>query len=425
MTAGKWRWAALSLFVLFVLGSFWVGVSWWQRRNHRSALAESRREMKAGRYGHAVRILAALKDRDSHSGEAAYLLGVCEKARGRFQAAVEAWALVPAGSAFATAATLKRIELDLERGRFAHLEELVKRAIANSCLNASTLLPPAALAYCAQGRVDDAERIIEATWDCLERANEPLRERGILLVRLHIMLRLEPITSDAIRAMLDRATRLEPEDDRVWLMRANLAIATCSYDDAAQWLLACLRRHPEDVAVWRAKLKWAMAANQIEAVFDAARHLPAAESTPAELHRLSAWLAAQRGDSQWERLELERLLTVDPADFSAWNRLEELAQRSGEPELAVGIKRKKTDLRQLHGRYRKLFRRNQPARDAVEMARLASQLGQHFVTRAFLALALEERPERSDLRDELARLKERDRAETPPAGTLAEILPHR
>jgi tetratricopeptide (TPR) repeat protein len=425
MTAGKRRWAALLLFGLFALGAFWVGWSLWQRRNYRRALAESRKEIKAGRYGHAVLILAALAHRNSDSGEAAYMLGVCEKARGRFQAARDAWALVPAASPFATAATRSSIELDHERGRFAHVEESVKHAIANSCLNASSLLPPAALAYCEQGRVEDAERIIEATWNCLERANEPLREQGVLLVRLYIMLRLDPIPPEAIRAVLDRATRLAPKDDRVWLMRANLAIATCSYDDAARWLDRCLRQRPEDVAVWRAKLKWALAANRIEAVFDAARHLPAAESTPAELHRLSAWLAARRGDSQSERLALERLIAVDPADFAAWDRLEDLALRNGESERAAGLRRQKAEVRQLQDRYRKLFDRNQPVRDAVEMARLAARLGRRFVARAFLTLALEARPERNDLRGELARLKERDRAETSPAGTLADMLARR
>ena len=66
-------------------------------------------------------------------------------------------------------------------------------------------------------------------------------------------------------------------------------------------------------------------------------HLPAAESNPAQLHRLNAWLAAKRGDVDTERRELERLLAADPADLTALDRLAQLAEKDGQPARAAEL----------------------------------------------------------------------------------------
>ena len=128
---------------------------------------------------------------------------------------------------------------------------------------------------------------------------------------------------------------MAPDDDRVWLGKANLAIRAGSYDEAARWLDACLRRRPEDVPVWRARLDWAVATNRVAEAREAAEHLPAEESTPAQVHRLAAWFAARRGDVESERRALERLIAADPADFAALDRLAELADRDGQPDRAA------------------------------------------------------------------------------------------
>ena len=57
-------------------------------------------------------------------------------------------------------------------------------------------------------------------------------------------------------------------------------------------------------------------------------------------------------------------------------------------------------------RYRELYRRNQPARDAEEMARLAERLGHRFEAILFLTAAMAEEPDRADLRKDLRRLEE-------------------
>ena len=126
----------------------------------------------------------------------------------------------------------------------------------------------------------------------LDVASEASWERAIPLVRMHIRLRRDPPPVEAIRAFLDRAARRAAEDDRVWLGKAILAIQTGSYAEAARWLDACQRRRPEDVPVWRARLNWARATNQVEVVRQAAEHLPRAGSSPALVQDLAAWLAA-------------------------------------------------------------------------------------------------------------------------------------
>ena len=130
-------------------------------------------------------------------------------------------------------------------------------------------------------------------------------------------------------------------------------------------------------------------------------HLPAAESTPAEVHRLEAWLASRRGDVETERRELERLLAVDPADLAAVDRLADLAEKDRQPVRAAELRRMRSELDGLRARYGKLHERKQPLRDAVEMARLAEKLGRRFEARAFLTLATSEDPDRQDLRDDL------------------------
>jgi tetratricopeptide (TPR) repeat protein len=236
------------------------------------------------------------------------------------------------------------------------------------------------------------------------------------------VLTLKPNSVENIRAHLDHASRLAPEDDCVWLGRANLAIRTGDYDEAKRWLDACLERRPEDRAVWFARLNWGMAANRIDVVRQALTYLAAAEPTPAQLHRLGAWLSSHRGDTESERRELQRLIAVDPGDVTALLRLARLAVKAGQLTLAAELGRRRAEIERFRARFEKLYDRQQPVRDAVEMARLAEQLGRTFEARAFLALAILEDPERDDLRRDLARLSQGPLPVTGRRQTLADVL---
>ncbi len=416
-------WRRLSvLLVVIVAGLLWGGRTWWNRRYYWRALAEIRNDIPAGHPGRAAQKLRELLSWKPDSDEAAYLLGSCEQARGLSQAAAAAWARVAPGSPFAAQAIQGRMELEIARGRLAAAEQLVRNALDDPRIEWAQLPFALGLVYAQQGRLEEAGRLIEQTWNRSERTGKANWERAIPLVRLHIKLRLDPAPVGSIRAFLDLAERRTSDDDRVWLGRANLAILAGSYDEAAQWLDACLRRRPEDVPVWQARLDWALATNRVVAVLQAVQHLPAGEATPARVHALAAWLAARRGDAEAERRALRQVLAADPTDFTAVDRLAALAVQNGQPDLAAGLRSGKAEVQQQQARFRVLDQRNQPLRDAAEMARLAERLGQRFEARTLLTVAVAVAPERDDLRRDLARLDQEARASTPPGRTLAELL---
>ena len=160
------------------------------------------------------------------SDEAAYLLGICEQARGRNQAAAEAWARVAPGSAFAHQAILARMRLFHDSGRLAAAEQLINDAAEDPRNDRSDLRVLLVPIFSQLGRVDEAERLIEARWEHLNETGEGASERAIELVRMHIELTLKASPVEDVRDYLDQAAALAPDDDRVWLGRANLAIRT-------------------------------------------------------------------------------------------------------------------------------------------------------------------------------------------------------
>jgi len=403
-------------------GLLWGGWRWWQHRRDRWAMAEVRAEMKAGLYASAARNLMAILARMPDSDEAVYLLGTCQMARGRPEDAFQSWARVPPGSRFAARSIGGRIQVQMERGRLAQAEQLIKDALDDPRTDGSELSLLLGPVYYQQGRLEEAQRLVEARWDRLNQAGEGLSEKAIQLVRLHIELRRTIPPVEAIRSALAQAAQLASEDDRIWLGKANLAIRIGSYDEAAGWLDDCLRRRPEDVPVWRARLEWAVATNRVAEAQEALKHLPVKESTPAQVARLAAWLAARRGDVESERRALERLIDADPTDFKASDRLAELAVREGHPERAARLRDRKSEIERLQARYLKLYLRNQPMRDAAAMASLAERLGRWFEARAFLTVAIAADPDRDDRRRELARLEERSGTIGGPGRTLADLL---
>lgn len=108
--------------------------------------------------------------------------------------------------------------------------------------------------YNQLGRFDEAERLVEERWEHLNEMGEGASEPAIDLVRMHIQLTFKPNPVKDVRAYLESAASLAPDDDRVWLGRANLAIRTGAYDESRWWLDACLNRRPADLPVWRARL---------------------------------------------------------------------------------------------------------------------------------------------------------------------------
>ncbi len=251
---------------------------------------------------------------------------------------------------------------------------------------------------------------------------EGASEKALNVVRLYIELDRKPYPVELIRSVLDEANRLAPEDDRVWLAKARLAIRTQAYDEAARSLEACSKRRPNDAAVWRARLDLALATNRVETVREALKHLPAAPAAPAQVSRLAAWLAARRGDDASERRALERVVNIDPANVPARNRLIELALKQGQPARADLLRRQAAEIDELKALYYKRFDRNQPLRDAALMAGIAQRLGREFEARVFLTVAIAVGPDRDELRRDLERLDQHPNATNQPRRSLADVI---
>jgi predicted Zn-dependent protease len=386
------------------------------------ALAEIREQIQAGRHGAAARKLTELLTREPGLDEALYLLGLCEKARGRSKEAATAWARVRPDSPFAVPATLARAVLEADRGRLTDAERVLNQALLNPRIDGLDLRRLCASLYWHEGRIEESQRLVEASWESLDRAGRGGTEQAIGLVRFRIALSMGTSSAEAVRTFLQRTSRLAPEDDRVWLGKANLAIRQGEFDEAARWLDACLKRRPDDVPVWRSRLDWAVATGRLAEARKALKHVPVAESSPAAVHRLAAWFAAHRGDAQFERRALERLIAADPSDSAALDRLAELAVGEGRLDRAAELRSQKTALDPLKSQYKELFLRDQPVRDATKMARLAERLGQLFEAKAFLSLAVATRPNRDDLRAALARREHCGTAIGEPGQTLADVL---
>ncbi len=286
------------MLALFGAGAvLWGGWAGWTGWRYRTAMAEIRSEVATGRYGIAAHKLVKVLAWKPDSDEAAYLLGSCEQARGRNQAAGEAWARVVPGAAFWDRAIMSRLRLFHESGRLADAEQLIRDAAEDPRNERSALLVLLVPLYNQEGRLDEGIRLIEARWEHLNEKGEGALEPAIKLVRMHIELTGKAIPVENLRAYFEQVVGLAPLDDRVWLGQANLAIRTGAYVAADRLLDACLKRRPHDVPVWRARLNWAIATDRIDVVQDALTHLPAAESNPAQLRRLRAWLACKRREA--------------------------------------------------------------------------------------------------------------------------------
>jgi thioredoxin-like negative regulator of GroEL len=421
-TGRQSRWIRVLLLSAVAGGLICGGWKLFEIRRYRRSMAEIKREIQAGRHGHAVRKLVVLSTWKPDSDEAAYLLGVCETARGRAAAAFQAWERVSPGSAFGARAIRGRMELLVERGRLSDAERLIIQAASDPRIDGSGLRLFLGPVYSLQGRVEEGERLIETCWEHLNATDEGSSEMAILLVRLHIRLWREIPPVQEVRSFLDQVTQSAPDDDRGWLGRANLATRAGMYGDAEHWLDACLRRRPDDVAVWRARLDWALATHRLADVRQAMGHLPVADSTPAQVERLTAWLAAIAGDLASERQALERLIAVNPADFNTLDRLVAIARKEGKEDRADELRRKKFEVERVLVRYEKLYKRNQTIRDATEMASLAEQLGQPFEAKVLLTIAVAMEPEHRRLRDELLRSGQDNSTPQSSAGNLADLL---
>jgi tetratricopeptide (TPR) repeat protein len=121
-------------------------------------------EIAAGRHAIACRNLDKLLSwKADPNGRIAYLLGSCELARGRHEAADAAWARVAPGSQFSEQAIEKRMHLFQESGQLAAAERLVSDAAGDPRNDQTALLVLLVPVFRELGRIDEADLVGKKT----------------------------------------------------------------------------------------------------------------------------------------------------------------------------------------------------------------------------------------------------------------------
>jgi enediyne biosynthesis protein E4 len=389
----------------------WWAIDAWR---FRSDLGRARREVASGQLGPALARLTRLARRWPGRGDVESLLGQCEAAAGHLDAALSAWGRVPPDAPEAPRVELQRAELALKHGRLAVAEESLGRALRRGGAVADQARESLRLVLWLTGRVEEWRLLAQEGWP---------RERDRLgVLRDLARLDTEPYPIEAIRAALERARRVAPDDDRVWLGWADLAARLGRLDEADAWLRRCEARRPADPAVARARLDWALAADRPDLAAPALRHLPASRLSPTRILSLRAWLAAHAGDAEAERAALTELIAQDPGDTSALERLADLAAQAGRADRVASLRRRKAELDRARERYRLLLAAPDLSPHFAELARTAETLGRRFEARGWWTLQarLADDP---DARAALARL---GRDKGPPAlpdTPVADLLP--
>src|SRR5262245_7086483 len=207
----RWR---VFITLLGVVGLGSCGWAWLSDRSYKRAMEEIESDVMAGRYAIASRNLEKLLLwKSDPNGGIAYLLGSCQLARGRIEAARDAWARVAPGSAFFERAIRGRMRLLNESGRLAEAERLVYAAAADRRNDKSAMLVLLVPVFSGLGRLNEAKGLIEDRWEHLNARNEGALEPAINLLRLHIEFTLNATPIENQRAFVNQAARRAPEDD--------------------------------------------------------------------------------------------------------------------------------------------------------------------------------------------------------------------
>ncbi len=243
----------------------WFGLEMYQFRRLRSELRLAEHDFVARRYAAARDRLARLAVRWPGRGDVEYWLGVCELNEGNPLAAMKAWSRVPDNAAEAPRAVFARGKAAYENGAYALAETCLNkasRARGDIAVEGRKLL---GRLYWITGRHNDYRQLLQRE---AESQSDPSQT-------LHSLWALDsdPYLLEGMTGLLEDAGSKNPQDDRVWLARADLAIHRGRYDEADSLLSRCEQTRPDDPAVWHARLQWARAAGRPEDLLR--RHPPA------------------------------------------------------------------------------------------------------------------------------------------------------
>ncbi|WP_152051343.1 FG-GAP-like repeat-containing protein [Tautonia marina] len=388
-----------------------------QDRQFEARVDQAGADLEAGRFESARDALRRLVEERPEHPRAAYYLGLTERDLGDHEAAIVAWdALLNLKEGeFGPRAALASARLLIDEGQLAWAELILRRAIDDP---AEGILPETLAMLREQlvrllfltGRRDETRPVLEAVWtEALKQP--PGREwAGVSsprnLLRQYSTVDLEPPAIEEQRSQLETAFARFPEDDRVWLGLLHLAIEDGRLEEASRWLDQCLERRRDDPAVRIAQLRLAMAQGDEVQAKDALEHLPEDRLSPVRLLAIEAWFADRRGDLETMRSALDRLLTLEPGNPEALERLAECLVRVGEADEAARVRSRKAALDVVFNRYRDRHYKADLIEEGPQLAQWAETLGRRFEAEAWWTLIARTRGHDDASRAALSRLRE-------------------
>jgi tetratricopeptide (TPR) repeat protein len=404
-----WRLLAGLIGACLLAWGGWYALGAW---SFRSELSAAREEVARGHFARAKQRLADLARRWPHDSAVAYGLGVCERAEGRLEAAMDAWGRVPPGTPEAPQAALERGRIATKLGRYRPAEEsLVQAWTASDSQIRAQAYEQLGWLLQIEGRHRDVRRLIERAGDLSAWA-----------LRTFWLLDVEPVTVESVRDVLATAAQAAPDDDRVWLAQANLALRLGQIELAGKYLDRCEQAAPADTAVAHARLDWALAAGRDGTARGAIARLLNEDVTPAEVAALRAWFARRAHDRETERRALEALLQADPASGEALERLSELAFQSGHPQEMELHRRRKAELDRIRDHYHRFVKNGDPATQCGDAARWAEQLGRRYEAQGWARWRMRNVPSDADAQAILDRLARQPPVALPPGRSVVELL---
>ena len=408
------RWRRIGIGAgLLALG--WVVFARLDAWRARGELGLAQQEIASGRLESAHRRLTGLAARPGElGGAAAYWLGICEALGGRSEAALGAFARVPERFAFEPLGAYLEAKANMSHGRLHTAERRLEQVRDRNGPGRDQARDLLSEIYQIEVRFDDVGSLHRAS---LAEAEDPTRDLKELS-----NLDLARLPYDGLKGALEKAGQLAPQDDRVWLGKARLAIQGGRWDEASTWLGRCREAGP-DPPVWRAWLEWARGSGRTDEAIEAARRLGPGELGIEERLELLAWLDRRSGDTDAEAAALDRWLRLEPAATRALERLAEQAHRAGRPDRVAELRRRKAEVERAMAAYRDRLWSEEPLRTAAArsgLARLAEAAGRPREARALYAWAIKAGPGDASAREGLARL---DRADAERRALSAEFEP--
>src|SRR5262245_51717165 len=229
------RWFRLGVVVVAVALT-WAGWRALDSLHIRGELLLARREMSEGRFNPARLRLAALTAGrpGALGGQVDYWLGVCESQMGQAEAALAAFGRVPSGYVFDVQAAYLEAQANLQRGRLRAAETRLEETLKRGGRGLNDLRRLLSRVYEIQLRVEDSLSLYR---DSLPEADDPFP----LLQRIS-SLEGGTLPLESLQATLEEASQLAPDDDRVWLGQARLAIRKGDWHRAWEELHRCRDR---------------------------------------------------------------------------------------------------------------------------------------------------------------------------------------